>query len=126
MNLDTRTKKTVEAGIIREIWPGSLTRNPVHCLSYEPGNGTLYCLIFTNITGVDDVGDQGGWLVTWINSHYLKAMVVTDNKGLLHWRYVMEKMRASISDAVCLAEIIGHCTGRTYITCEEVAQEPEE
>jgi hypothetical protein len=38
----------------------------------------------------------------------------------------MEKMRASISDAVCLAEIISHCTGRTYITCEEIAQQPED
>ena len=124
MNLDIRTKKTVEDGIVGGIV--RLISAPVRLVSYSPGNGTKYDLIFTNITGMACVGDQGGWLVTWINSYDLKAMVVTDHGGLLHWQYVMDKMRVSISDAVCLAEIIGHCTGRTYITCEEVDRQAGE
>lgn len=125
MILDIRTKKTIEDGILGGIVQlGSV--EAVQHVTYQPGNGTSYRLIFCDITGVDDVGEQGGWLVTWINSRDMKAMVITNNESLLHWQYVMEKMRASISDAVCLAEIIGYCTNRKYITCEEIAQEPEE
>jgi hypothetical protein len=130
MNLSIRTKKTIEDGIIGGIvrldtLDDSLPRRSlisasVRHVTYQPGNSTSYRLVFTNITGVDDVGELGGWLVTWINSMDLKAMIVTDTGGLLHWKDVMEKMRVDISDAVCLAEIIGHCTGRTYITCEEI------
>ena len=119
MNLDIRTLPTIESGITSLIKKDS---DVIFC-SYSPQNGTRYDLIFTNITGVSKhvhVDDQGGWLVTWINSYDLKAMVVTNNGGLLHWQYVMDKMRASISDAVCLAEIIGHCT------CEEVDRQAEE
>ncbi|MCK9567478.1 hypothetical protein M0R72_00850 [Candidatus Pacearchaeota archaeon] len=122
MNLDIRTLPTIDAGITEF----RKEDREVMFVSYSPQNGTLYNLIFTDIKGSDEVGEQGGWLVTWINSHDLKAMVVTDNGGFLAWQYVMEKMRASISDAVCLAEIIGHCTGREYDTCEEVARQAEE
>lgn len=125
MNLDTRTKKSVADSIVSDLPRGSCNV-PVRYVIAEPGNGTRYSLVFTDLKGSDEVGEQGGWLVTWINSLDLKAMVVTDNGGFLDWRYVMKKMRASIADAVCLAEIIGHCTGREYETCEEVAQIEEE
>jgi hypothetical protein len=132
MNLNIRKKKTIEEGIVGGIVrldtiPDSLPRHslisaPVRHVTYQPGNSTSYRLIFCNITGTDEVGEQGGWLVTWINSSNLNAMVVTDNGGLLHFNDVMEKMRVNISDAICLAEIIGHCTGRGFITCEELAR----
>jgi hypothetical protein len=118
MKFDLRTKCSIEAGIVTDLPKGSVI-GPVRFVDYQPGNGTRYNLVFTNINGTDEVGNNNGWLVTWLNSHDLKAMVVTDSGQLLHFSYVMEKMRACASDAVCLAEIIGYCTGRSYITCEE-------
>ena len=56
----------------------------------------------------------------------MNSMIVVDNKALLHFGYVQKKLGCGISDAVCLAEIIGHCTGRTFYTCEEVAEMSEE
>jgi len=115
MNLDIRTKKTVEDGIVESMSISTLVRY----VSYSPGNGTRYRLLIANVkgTGMDEIdSSKGGWVVTSLNS--LKSMVVVDNGGLLHFNYVMEKLQCGIADAVCLAEIIGHCTNRPYVTSE--------
>jgi len=122
MNLDTRTKKTIEEGIdTYTIWRGG----QAIYISYSPGNGTRYRLLFSKLDGLnlqelDTTAPQDGWLVTNLNS--MNSMIVVDNKSMLYFEYVQKKLNCGIADAVCIAEIIGHCTGRTFYTCEEVAE----
>jgi hypothetical protein len=53
-------------------------------------------------------------------------MLVSDNGQLLHWSYVGEKLGFRTPDAIVVTELIGHITGRPYITGEEVISELEE
>lgn len=114
-----RTKKSVVDSIVSDNPKGSCNV-PVRQVIAEPGNGMRYSLVFTDLRESED--ERKEWLVTWINSANLNSMVVTDNGGLLHFSYVEEQMRVNLSDAICLAEIIGYCTGREFITCEQFVQ----
>jgi hypothetical protein len=123
MNLDVRTKKTIEEGIqIREESEGSIF------VLYSPGNGTIYTVVFRNLSNCSPelkdrmgLGTCGGWLVTYMNWLTMPSMIVLeDPQGLLHWEYVREKLRGvGAADAVVLAELIGHMVGRTCIPSEE-------
>lgn len=125
--IEVRTKKTVEEGIVNFGLGDRQRESVIQYVEYEPGNGTRYRLLIANVngTGMDEIdSSKGGWVVTNLNS--MRSMVVTDNAGLLHFNYVMEKLQCGIADGVCLAEIIGHCTNRPYVTSEEVLQQCEE
>lgn len=121
MHYDLRTKKTVEEGIqLREGDEDSIF------ILYAPGNGTNYLVSLQSFSvcgpkmkeriGIGSTGE--GWLVTYLSPVFAVSMVIT-HIGLLHWEYVWEKLRITTSDAVVLAELIGHVTGRPYISCEE-------
>ena len=121
MILDVRTKATVEEGIkVREELEGRLF------ISYAPGNGTAYHLLFTKLNGFcESVTDLIGvgpkcWLVTVLNQEPRPSVLISDNGQLLHWSYVGEKLELRTPDAVVVAELIGHITGRPYITGDEV------
>ena len=124
MNLDLRTKKTVKESIVSDEYYNSqfpqMADTSVRYVRYEPGNGTCYRLMFVKISSSNlaEIGPSGGWLVTYLNS--MKSMIVTNCKAMLHYSYVQEKLDVGISDAVCLAEIIAHFTGRTCVSCEEM------
>jgi hypothetical protein len=124
MNLDIRTKKTVEESIqsvecYNKDFP-QMIDTTIRYVCYAPGNGTQYRLVFTDISSLhlDEMNLSGGWLVTCLNS--MKSMMVANSKSMLHYSYAQEKLGVGISDAVCLAEIIAHFTGRTAVSCEEM------
>lgn len=127
MRLEVRTKKTIEEGIRnREIIQGT------EVVVYAPGNGSIYTVTFTNLSGLspevnDRFGlgpDSTGWLVTHVGYSPMPSMIVTDNQGgLLHWEYVREKLKISAADAVVLAELIGFVTGRTYVLSDEFLED---
>jgi hypothetical protein len=127
MILDVRTKATVEEGIIaRQELEGRLF------IAYAPGNGTQYLLLFTKLDGfgekVTDLLGIGSkcWMVTVLNQEPRPSAFITDNGQLLHWSYVGEKLGFRTPDAVVVAELIGHITGRPYLTGEEVMSALEE
>lgn len=127
MILDIRTKATVEEGIrVRQEMEGRLF------VSYEPGNGTRYLLLLTKLDGFSEsvteligVGPKC-WSVTLLNREPHPLVFISDNGQLLHWSYVSEKLGLRIPDAVVVAELIGHLTGRPYITGEEVMKSLDE
>jgi hypothetical protein len=127
MNLDIRTKKTVAEGITHHIAHACHDGQPLatmHELEYCPGNGTRYHLAFATLEG-EDCDCCSSWLVTNLNS--LRSMLVQKNpEQLLHFNYVQEKLGCGLADAVCLAEIIGHITGRPYVSSEELERQDRE
>jgi hypothetical protein len=109
LNLDIRTNKTIPEGIVSHV-----QRNPsgiIHDIRYAPGNGTGYHLIFVKL-------DEDNWLVTLMNT--MHSMIVVKSTRILHYTYVSEKLGCSISDGICLAEIIGLITDRPFVTCDDV------
>ena len=121
MFLDVRTKATVEEGIVtREGLEGRLV------VSYTPGNGTKYDLMFTELSGFSELTkDLMGvpekcWLVTVLNHDPRPSIILSDSGQFLHWTYVQEKLGLREPDAVVVTELIGHITGRPYATSEEV------
>jgi len=93
--------------------------------NYQPGNGTRYSLLFiwldpkNNPHGCFAVFDEehcGGWMITWVTQ--AKTMFIPEY-GMVHYSYVMEKMKAGTSDAIVLAEFIGYVTGLPATSCEE-------
>lgn len=125
MREELRTKETVQDGIIDFKFgdDGGRGQSLVRYVEYEPGNGTKYRLLFTNISGVklEEVkerrGVRSGWVVTNLSS--MRSIIVTDTNEPLHFNYVTEQFKCGLADGICLAEIIGHCTQRSYYTSEE-------
>lgn len=129
MSIEVRTKATVEEGIIaRQEIEGRLF------LSYAPGNGSVYLLLFTSLTGLDErnsdligIGPKC-WLVTLLNYDPRPSALISDNGQHLNWTYVREKMGRNERgrhvlgepDAIVVTELIGHITGRPYVTSEEI------
>jgi hypothetical protein len=123
--MSLRTLPTIEAGIVhREDLPGRTF------IEYQPGDGTRYSLIFTDLQDFEKVSYHLGCqddsvLVTLVN--FSMSMVVAKNNGFLSWRYVHEKMgdsKASLTQASAftLAEIIAHMTGREATTPQQAEQ----
>ena len=79
---------------------------------FEPGNGTLYDLIYARrLTppGETDTCIEGEFVVVWVYHVPCRAMVFTDT--LIHYSYVMEKMGLNEADAVGILmflEQMGH------------------
>lgn len=91
-----------------------------HYVDYQPGNGTRYCLLIVHSTApLTPTIDPGGYLVTDLNSG--RSMLLQPG-GFLHFRYVKEKLNLrSEADAVVVAELLGHLTGRPCVSCEDYA-----
>ena len=129
MNLEVRTKSTVEEGIThREDLDVGRT-----FISYAPGNGSQYNLLFTNVTSFgpgarDLLGIRAGWLVTLTNADPRPSILISETKEKLYWGYILTHLGRSIgkADAVVLAELIGYFTGRPYVTSEEILAEEEQ
>lgn len=121
--MDYRTKATVGAGIVEDRPLGSAGR----LINYQPGNGTRYILLFNQVpagAASETLGLMGepGWVVTWIH-HRSRSHLVYSQRGFLHWSDAQEWFKTSKSDAVVLAEIIGHVTGIAASTLADARRE---
>jgi hypothetical protein len=134
MRQELRVKPSVESGLVCD----ELEEN-VRVVSYEPGNGTRYVLVIsqmgststwasgtaphispkalTNALGVP----AGSWLV-WCNN-YNRALALAADSDVVHYSYVREKLGCCIIDAVVLGELIGHLLGIRHVTVDEYVQE---
>lgn len=96
--------KTLPDGIKSRTQCGNTT-----VINYQPGNGTLYLIHLTDLRAIED----GGYTVALMTTGHGTCMTVADTGGYLSPGYVAEKLKVGKADAVVLAEIIAHLTGRT-------------
>lgn len=120
MELDLRTKASVDAGVTSTDANETYTR----AYEYQPGNGTRYVLVVTDLGRLhsftrDQYGEGEVFLVSWVNESGGKSMVFHKNT-LLYPTYVMEKLQCGISDAAVIAELLGQKLGVAHLSCEEV------
>jgi hypothetical protein len=85
-------------------------------VDWQPGNGTRYALLFLRVDPRVKKDESNDWQITWLTKR--KTMFVSDQSHV-HFSYVQEKLDAGISDAICLAEAIGHILGLSSTTCED-------
>jgi len=90
-------------------------------VDWQPGNGTRYALLFVRLHELAGVDECSDWQVTWITRR--RTMFVSDS-SYVSYSYVQEKMSwvkdiIGISDAICIAEAIGHVLGLEATSCEE-------
>lgn len=84
-------------------------------VDWQPGNGTRYLLIFVELR--DEIaGLANSWQVTWVHK---RTTMFHSGAGFISYSYVMEKMGCNVSDAVCIAEAIGHVLGIPSTQSEE-------
>ena len=119
---DIRTMPIKEAILFRDD-PG-----PLRFFEYCPGNGTRYAMLMTQLGSLSEDArarlgtGPGGVLVTMMNYSNRQSIVV-GNGDFLHYGYVKEKLDVSTSDAVVLAEFIGHVLGIKHVSCEDFEAE---
>lgn len=97
-------------------------------VSWQPGNGTWYRVLFTPLFG-DPLRESGfgdganAFLVTWvIPGELCQSHIFNDGGGFLHYSYVHEKLcfkRGSAVDASELTRIIGLFLGREVGLCTD-------
>lgn len=111
--MSLREVPTVDDGITeRSVSPDG----SVIVVVYQPGNGTRYTVVFTDLRNLSNpfLG-VGQWLVNVLGVGAMQSY----SNGYLAYDYVQEKLRCGVADAVVLAELIGRELGRKYVTCEE-------
>jgi hypothetical protein len=87
------------------------------CVDWQPGNGTRYALLFVELFGeMAGFDEANSWQITWLSKR--KTMFISA-ASLVHYSYVQEKLECGTSDAICIAEAIGHILGVQSTTCEE-------
>ena len=119
MRKELRTKPDVASGILVDEGAGD-----VRIVTYEPGNGTRYSVVLTNLGGLrkaDYVLGPGSATLAYVSNHG-RAIVLERGRAIDYHR-VQEVMRCSIFDAVVLAELLGHLTGVEHTTVEGFVQE---
>lgn len=121
MILELRTKPTVQDGIVlRE-------KNGSQLVIYEPGNGTRYTMLITQITpfGFTDkardalgLGKRSiGYVVAWPHLRYQSLTYTAGSYLAPIW--LCEKTGCTLADAVVLCELLAYLTDCTAQTCEE-------
>lgn len=121
--MEYRTKSTVEESILKDIRIGDTSR----LVEYQPGNGTRYLMMVTDLRGSLParqwlgLGSEtsSGWVITRLDS---PASMVISGQMFLHWSYVADKLRVNKADAVVLAELIGYLTGTATMSCAQVRE----
>ena len=78
-------------------------------INYQPGNGSRYTLHLMDLRAMED----GGYTVALMTEGHGTCMTVMPGAGYLSAGYVAEKLKVGKADAVVLAEVIAHLTGRT-------------
>lgn len=103
-----RTKPDVVSGVRSDTGAGT-----VRSVTYEPGNGTRYAVVLSEVPPTRGV-DPG--ILIWVRN-YGRAFMLED--GSVSHLSVMRELRCSIFDAVVLAEFIGWATNRRAVSVEE-------
>lgn len=85
-------------------------------VDWQPGNGTRYALLIVDLGKLSGVDECSDWQVTWTTKR--KTMFLS-NSSFVHYNYVKEKLECGISDAICIAEAIGHMLDLPATGCEE-------
>ena len=85
-------------------------------VDWQPGNGTRYSLLMVDLGKLAGVDECGDWQITWITKRMTMFLL---NSPFVHYNYVKEKLGCGISDAICIAEAIGHMLGLPATNCEE-------
>ena len=100
---EVRTNATVAQGISEGPFLSHMSRFITYC----PGNGTRYELLFTVL---DDLGvagaEQGFTLVTWKRTPEPWVAYPFKRMKTPHWSRIVEKLHTGISDAIALSEVI--------------------
>lgn len=103
-----RTKPDVASGVRSDTGPGT-----VRSVAYEPGNGTRYAVVLSEVPPAHGV--RAGTLV-WVRN-YGRGFQLED--GPVDYLSVMRELRCSVFDAVVLAELIGWAMSRPATSVEE-------
>lgn len=124
---DIRTKATVREGIVLDESVGE--PHDTRIVEYQPGNGTRYVLVITELAGpytdervryaLGTGNERATHLVAKLNAGAGTAMLVGGVDHFLHYTSVMEKLGVGISDAVVLAELLGELLNLRHMTCAE-------
>jgi len=126
MNPELRNKPTVADGIVYHKSNHGEPGPHSELVEYQPGNGTRYLLLITSVRTIEGAEAKLGLQYNSVivtDMLHSRTMVLAP-EGFLHWQYVKEKMELrSIPDAVVLAELLGHITGREAISSEEASRE---
>jgi hypothetical protein len=131
-----RTKATITEGI--RDYSGIPVFGSVAMLRYEPGNGYSYNIVLTPLAELSEqargiIGaPRGSVLVTWIDPMAMvgnrmpggvSMIVDRQPEAFLHYTYVREKLGCRTSDAIVLAELLGHLLQVRSFSCERAATE---
>lgn len=85
-------------------------------VDWQPGNGTRYALLMVDLGRLANTAECGDWQITWTTK---RMTMFISNSSFIHYNYVKEKLGCGISDAICIAEAIGHMLGLSATSCEE-------
>lgn len=82
-----------------------VTNSLVTDIEYQPGNGSRYRVLI--------IDTPSNYVVALVTEGHGTCMTVMPNGSHLSSGYVREKLKVGLGDAVILAELIAHLTGRT-------------
>lgn len=106
--------KPIEKAIIVQHTVGNTTM-----FEYQPGNGTRYFVHITDLRAMADappvVPGHGHpiYTVGLYTEGHGSCMTIQDDGSYLAATYVAQKLNVSMGDAIPLARLIAHATGRT-------------
>lgn len=117
-----RTQPTVEDGIkVNEV------NGPVTFVEYQPGNGTRYALVFTNLHEMEDAryrlgAGEGAVLVTLATDPRGSRSCIFEAGGYVEPYRIEERLTPRrMVDAMALCEVIAHVLKASCPSLEEMA-----
>lgn len=110
------TPEEIEASILERVEAEASTT----IIEYQPGTGSRYALAIVDMgamhhgapSALAGTNAAGCWLVIDITDTKGRAMRVQKIDTFLHWKYVGEKLQCGATDALVIAELLGHLLGR--------------
>ena len=107
---EMRTEPDVASGVLTDSRDGR-----ARAVEYRPRRGRTYSVVMTDLGGMPGAPD--GTLV-WVAE--IGSMVLPPGGEVEH-RRVQDYLRCSVTDAVVLAELLGHLTGRGATSAADFA-----
>lgn len=108
---EMRTEPDVTSGVLTDSRDGR-----ARAVEYRPRRGTRYSLVLTDLGGMPGAPDG---VLVWVAG--LGSMVLPSGGGPVRHGRVQDSLRCSVTDAVVIAELLGHLTGRGATSAEEFA-----
>lgn len=118
--MELRTKPIADSFVSDE------HNGPVHTAIYEPGDGTRYVAVVTELTGHlpsshscpkvrEHLGIPSGGYLVFIEGY---GTIVLARRGFLHWSRLQGSLKCSERTAVILGELVGTMIDRPFVSCE--------